>query len=176
MWSISRPTNRWLLSLPKTMAWQANSKSLVCLTSQKLISKLESARTNSNGDRYNEIINHAIEAKHFSINKQFILGCHEAGMVLADANIICSAMNLPFTFRSWSTQGNCGVLEKLGGKAEGAATSPSCNERGVPGKNTSYTQCAWTGRLGWQRTWFSVVEPSYWHGPLVCTQYALTHH
>ena len=45
-----------------------------CLTCQKLISKLEPARSNSNGDRNDEIGNSAIEAKVFSINKQFILG------------------------------------------------------------------------------------------------------
>ena len=47
-----------------------------CLTCQKLISKLEPARSNSNGDRNDEIRNNAIEAKYFPINKQFILGCH----------------------------------------------------------------------------------------------------
>ena len=51
--------------------------SVSCLTCQKLISKLESARSNSNvGYRNDEIRNNATEAKQFSINKQFILDCH----------------------------------------------------------------------------------------------------
>ena len=87
-----------------------------CLTCQKLISNFESARSNSNGDRNDELRNNAIEAKHFPINKQFILCCHEAGMMgLADVDIICSAMNLPLvTFSGfWSTQeGNFDVMEE----------------------------------------------------------------
>jgi len=99
-----------------------------CLTCQKLISKLEPARSNSNGDRNDEIRNNAIEAKHFSINKQFILGCHEAGMGPADADIICSAMNLPLTFGFWSTQGNFGAVEELVGNAEVTATALAMKE------------------------------------------------
>ena len=34
-----------------------------------------------------EIGNNAMEAKDFSINKQFIFGCHKAGMGLANADI-----------------------------------------------------------------------------------------
>jgi hypothetical protein len=45
--------------------------SVSCLTCQKLISKLESARSNSNaGYRNDEIRKNATEAKQFSINKQ----------------------------------------------------------------------------------------------------------
>ena len=67
------------------------------LTCQKLISKIESARSNSDGDRNVEIGNNAIEAKNFSIKKQFFLGCQKAGMGPDDADIICSAMDLPLT-------------------------------------------------------------------------------
>ena len=54
---------------------------------------------------------------------------HEAGMGLADADIICSAMNLPLTFGFWSTQGNfVGVVEEKIGKAEVAATALAMKE------------------------------------------------
>ena len=54
---------------------------------------------------------------------------HEAGMGLADADIICSAMNLPLTFGFWSTQGNfVGVVEEKIGKAEVAATALTMKE------------------------------------------------
>ena len=48
---------------------------------------------------------------------------HEAGMGLADADIICSAMNLPITFGKCSTQGNFSVVEELVGRAEVLATT-----------------------------------------------------
>ena len=76
-----------------------------------MISKFESARRNNIEDN-GEVTNKEIEAKRFSINKQFILGCHKAGMGLGDANIICSAMNLSLAFGFWSTQGNFGVVEE----------------------------------------------------------------
>ena len=100
------------------------------MTRQKLfISKLESARSNSNGYRNDEIRSDAIEAKDFSINKQFIFGGHKAGMGLANANIICSAINLvSLTFGFWSTQGNFDVVQELVGKAEIHATALAMKE------------------------------------------------
>jgi hypothetical protein len=68
-----------------------------CFTCQEIISKLESARSNNFEDN-GEATKKKIEAKEFSINKQFILGCHEAGMGPGNADVICSAMNLPLTF------------------------------------------------------------------------------
>ncbi len=79
----------------------ASQLKVSCLTScQKLISKIESARSNSNGDRNDEIGNSAIEAKVFSINKQFILGFHEAGMGPADTDISAPqwTFHLPLDF------------------------------------------------------------------------------
>jgi hypothetical protein len=101
-----------------------------CLTCQKLISKLKSARSNSDGDRNDEIRNNSIEAKHFTLNKQFIFGCHEVGMGLADADIICSAMNLPLTFGFWSSmQGNFGAVEQQRvGNAEVTETALAMKE------------------------------------------------
>ena len=74
-----------------------------CLTCQKQVAKLESARSNNDDDDddYGEI--KKIEAKHFAINQQFILGCHEAEMGPGDEDIVCSAMNLPLAVRFWST-------------------------------------------------------------------------
>ena len=43
----------------------------------------------------------------------------------ADADIICSTMNLPLTFGCWSMEGNFGVVEELVGKTEVAATAIS---------------------------------------------------
>ena len=61
----------------------------------------------------------------FSIIKKIILGCHKPRMGPADADIICSAMNLPCTstFGFWSTQGNFGAVEELVGNAEVTATA-----------------------------------------------------
>ena len=60
-----------------------------------MIAKLESARSDNTKDN-GEITNKEIEAKHFSINQQFILGCHEEEFSgPGDADIIFSAMNLP---------------------------------------------------------------------------------
>jgi hypothetical protein len=91
---------------------------IVCLTCQKVISKLESTRSKNAEDNV-EITNKEIEAKTFSINKRFILGCHEAGMGPGNADIICSAMNLPIPVGYWSRmQGNFCVVEELFGKAQ----------------------------------------------------------
>jgi hypothetical protein len=70
------------------------------LTCQKLISKIESSRSNSDGDRNDVIRNNSIEAKVFSINKQFILGFHEAGMGPADTDISAPqwTFHLPLDF------------------------------------------------------------------------------
>ena len=105
-------------------------KIYVILTRQKLISKNESARSNSNGYRNDEIRNNAIEAKEFSINKQFIFGGHKAGMGPANADIICSAINLvSLTFGFWSTQGtNFDVVQEVVGKAEIHATALAMKE------------------------------------------------
>jgi len=127
-----------------------------CLTWQKLISNFESARSNSNGDRNDEIRNNAIEAKYFSINKQFILGCHEAGIGPADVDIICSTMNLPLvTFSGfWSTQSKLWCSGGTGCRKRWSYCNRFGNQRGMSGGNISDTQChAWTRRLGWQRNW-----------------------
>ena len=81
-----------------------------------MIAKLESPRSDSTKGN-GKITNKEIEAKHFSINQQFILGCHEAGLGPGDADIICSAMNLPIPVGYWSTHGNFCAVEKLVGKA-----------------------------------------------------------
>ena len=95
----------------------ASKIQITCLTCQKVIAKLESARSDNTKDN-GEITNKEIEAKHFSINQQFILGCHEAGLGPGDADIICSAMNLPIPVGYWSTQGNFCAVEELVGKAQ----------------------------------------------------------
>ena len=46
----------------------------------------------------------------------------------ADADIICSAMNLPMIFGFWSIHINFGVVEELVGKAEVAATALAMKE------------------------------------------------
>ena len=67
---------------------------ITCLTCQKQVAKLESARSCNNEDEDHGEIKKK-EAKQFAINQQFILGCHEAGLGPDDADIVCSAMNLP---------------------------------------------------------------------------------
>ena len=54
----------------------ASAVKITCLTCQKQVAKLESARSNNIEEENGEVTNKEIEAKQFSINKQFILGCH----------------------------------------------------------------------------------------------------
>ena len=63
----------------------ASKIQITCLTCQKVIAKLESPRSDSTKGN-GEITNKEIEAKHFSINQQFILGCHEAGLGPGDSS------------------------------------------------------------------------------------------
>ena len=92
-----------------------------------MIAKLESARSDNTKDN-GEIINKEIEAKHFSINQQFILGCHEAGLGPGDADIICPAINLPIPVGYWSTQGHFCAVEELVGKAQLETTALAMQE------------------------------------------------
>jgi L-rhamnose isomerase len=83
-----------------------------CLTPrQKLISALESVRSNSNGERNDEIRNNAIEAKQFSINKQFILGSPEAnGTADRYRYHLLRNESSTYHFGFWSTQGKFGAV------------------------------------------------------------------
>ena len=86
-----------------------------------MLSKLESAISNNDeDDDHGEI--RKIEAKHFAINQQFILGCHEDALGPGDADIVYSAMNLPLAVGFWSTQDDFTAVEEKVGEAEVATT------------------------------------------------------
>ena len=93
----------------------ASAVKITCLTCQKQVAKLESARSCNNEDEDHGEIKKK-EAKQFAINQQFILGCHEAGLGPGDADIVCSAMNLPLAVGFWSTQGNFTAVEDVVGE------------------------------------------------------------
>ena len=100
---------------------------ITCLTCQKQVAKLESARSCNNEDEDHGEIKKK-EAKQFAINQQFILGCHEAGLGPGDADIVCSAMNLPLAVGFWSTQGNFTAVEEKLGEVEVATTALAMEE------------------------------------------------
>ena len=56
------------------------------------------------------------------------MGRHEAGLGPGDADIICSAMNLPIPVGYWSTQGNFCAVEELVGKAQLETTALGMQE------------------------------------------------
>ena len=105
----------------------ASAVKITCLTCQKQVAKLESARSCNNEDEDHGEIKKK-EAKQFAINQQFILGCHEAGLGPGDADIVCSAMNLPLAVGFWSTQGNFTAVEEKVGEAEVATTALAMEE------------------------------------------------
>ena len=72
---ISR-TKKPLILLSSENFGLASEFEVSCFTCQEMISKLESARSNNIEEENGEVTNKEIEAKQFSINKQFILGCH----------------------------------------------------------------------------------------------------
>ena len=106
----------------------ASAIKITCLTCQKQVAKLESARSCNNEDEDHGEIKKK-EAKQFAINQQFILGCHEAGFLgPGNADIVCSAMNLPLAVGFWSTQGNFTPVEEKVGEAEVATTALAMEE------------------------------------------------
>ena len=77
----------------------------------------------------------------FLINKQFFWAVtKQAGMGPADADIICSTMNLPLTFGCWSMEGNFGVVQELVGKVEVAATAISDTQPMCMNEETGLTK------------------------------------
>ena len=99
---------------------------ITCLTRQKQVAKLESARSCNKEDEDHGKIKKK-EAKQFAINQQFIL-CHEAGLGPGDVDIVYSSMNLPLAVGFWSTQGNFTAVEKKVGEAEVATTALAMEE------------------------------------------------
>jgi hypothetical protein len=60
----------------------------------------------------------------------------------ADADIICSSMNLvPLTFGLWCTKGKFSVVEELVAKAEVVETALAMMKEACQEENISVTQC-----------------------------------
>ena len=66
---------------------------------------------------------------HFAINNMFALGCHEAGMGLANADlVICSSLSFPLPSGYWSREGKFNHLEQRIGEAKIDVTLQSMRE------------------------------------------------
>ena len=105
----------------------ASAVKITCLTCQKQVAKLEPARSNNDGDDEDHGEIKKIEARHFAINQQFILGCHEARMVPGDSDI-CSAMNFPLVVVFWSTQGNFTAVDDVVSAVKGLTAALTMEE------------------------------------------------
>ena len=126
---LETSSNQPLIVVSSETYGLASAVKIACLTCQKRGTKLESARSNNddNDEDHGAEIK-KIEAKHFAINQQFILGCHKAGMGPGDADIVCSAMNLPIAVGFWSTQGNFTAVDDVVGAAEVATAALAMEE------------------------------------------------
>ena len=146
----------WELSLEL-----ASEIQITCPTCEKMIAKLESPRSNSTKGNV-EITNKEIEAKHFSINQQFILGCHEAGLGPGLAMQTSSVWVLVSARKLLCCWGACWESS--------TGNNSSCDARGMWCRSIPDTQCAWTSWLGRQRTWFAVVEVTIWYWTYSCAE------